>query len=81
MATRTIREAEHFAVDIPLFAGRVFNDRDLMSAPNVTVVSKALARLYFPNEDPLGKQMVFAFPIPESHARSSEWSATCETCP
>jgi predicted permease len=47
---------------IPLLAGRVFNDRDLMSAPNVTVVSKALARLYFPNEDPLGKQMVFAFP-------------------
>jgi putative ABC transport system permease protein len=47
---------------IPLLAGRVFNGRDLMSAPNVTVVSKALARLYFPNEDPLGKQMVFAFP-------------------
>ena len=47
---------------IPLLAGRTFNDRDLMSAPNVTVVSKALARIYFPDEDPLGKQIVFSFP-------------------
>jgi putative ABC transport system permease protein len=49
-------------VGIPLLAGRLFDERDVMSAPNVTVISKALARVYFPNEDPLGKQLSFAFP-------------------
>jgi putative ABC transport system permease protein len=53
---------EYFrAMGIPLVAGRLFNDRDVMSAPNVTVISKALARIYFPNENPLGKQISFAF--------------------
>jgi putative ABC transport system permease protein len=53
---------EYFrSMGIPLLAGRLFNDRDVMSAPNVTVISKALARTYFPNEDPLGKQISFAF--------------------
>ena len=47
---------------IPLVAGRLFNEQDVMSSPNVTVISQALARLYFPNEDPLGKQLSFGFP-------------------
>ena len=47
---------------IPLLAGRLFDPRDLMSAPNVTVISKALAQISFPNENALGKQISFAFP-------------------
>jgi predicted permease len=47
---------------IPLLAGRLLNQRDLVSTPNVTVISKALARIYFPNENPLGKQLSFSFP-------------------
>ena len=47
---------------IPLMAGRVFNERDRISMPNVTIISKALARTYFPEEDPLGKELVFSFP-------------------
>jgi predicted permease len=47
---------------IPLVGGRVFNERDIMTSPNVTVISKALARIYFPEDDPLGKQLVFSFP-------------------
>jgi len=66
----TARTADYVSVSpdyfrtmgIPLMAGRVFNQRDTLSLPNVTVISKALARTYFPDEDPLGKELVFSFP-------------------
>ena len=47
---------------IPLLHGRVFNLQDSFSAPDVTIISEALAQQYFPNQDPLGKRMLFGFP-------------------
>jgi putative ABC transport system permease protein len=47
---------------IPLLSGRFFDRRDVLSSPRVTVISKTMARLYFPNQDPLGKQLTFGFP-------------------
>jgi putative ABC transport system permease protein len=53
---------EYFRVmGIPLLAGRFFDQHDVMSAPRVTLISQSLARIYFPNQDPIGKQLVFAF--------------------
>ncbi|MGC1605683.1 MAG: ABC transporter permease [Candidatus Acidiferrum sp.] len=46
---------------IPLLSGRLFDHRDILSSPRVTVISKEMARLYFPNQDPLGKQLFFGF--------------------
>ncbi len=46
---------------IPLLAGRLFNRRDISSAPRVSIISEAMARVYFPNQDPLGKQITFGF--------------------
>jgi predicted permease len=54
---------------IPLLAGRLFDQRDLMSAPRVSIVSKAMARIYFPNQDPIGKKLSFAFPPDTGEAR------------
>jgi predicted permease len=48
---------------IPLLAGRFFNAHDNLSAPRVTVISQAMARVYFPNQDPLGKRLSFGFPF------------------
>jgi putative ABC transport system permease protein len=54
---------EYFRVMvIPLLAGRLFNHHDVSSAARVSVISQAMARLYFPNQDPLGKRLVFGFP-------------------
>jgi predicted permease len=39
-----------------LVAGRFFTDDEDSSKPQVTVINKALARLYFPGEDPIGKK-------------------------
>jgi putative ABC transport system permease protein len=47
---------------IPLLAGRVFNQHDISFAPRVSIISEAMARLYFPNQDPLGKQITFGYP-------------------
>jgi putative ABC transport system permease protein len=50
---------------IPLLSGRYFNENDRMTAPRVTVISEAMAKVYFPNESAIGKRLVFGFP-PES---------------
>jgi putative ABC transport system permease protein len=43
-------------------SGRFFDRRDIMSSPSSTVISKTMARLYFPNQNPLGKHLIFGFP-------------------
>ena len=40
---------------IPLRRGRFFTDRDTNETPMVILVNEALARRYFPNEDPVGQ--------------------------
>jgi predicted permease len=47
---------------ISLLAGRLFNPHDVASAPRVCLISHAMARIYFPNQDPLGKRLIFGFP-------------------
>jgi len=45
------------AMRIALRRGRLFDDRDGPKAPPVALVSEALVRRYFPNEDPIGKTL------------------------
>jgi putative ABC transport system permease protein len=45
------------ALGIPL-RGREFNEHDLIDGPPVAIVSAALAAKYFPNEDPIGRQLI-----------------------
>jgi len=47
---------------IPLRAGRFFDRHDIASAARVSVISQAMARIYFPNQDPVGKRLLFGFP-------------------
>jgi putative ABC transport system permease protein len=66
----TSRTADYMAVspryfhvmEIPLLRGRFFSRQDSLMAPRVAIISQALARRYFPNQDPLGKQIVFGLP-------------------
>jgi putative ABC transport system permease protein len=43
---------------VPLQAGREFTDADNATAPKVVIVNQALARRYWPNENPIGKHIV-----------------------
>jgi predicted permease len=47
---------------IPLLRGRFFSEEDSPSSPKVAIISETLARRYFPNQDPIGRQMRFGFP-------------------
>jgi putative ABC transport system permease protein len=51
---------------IPLLRGRFFSEQDSPSKPNAAIISETLARRYFPNQDPIGRQMRFGFP-PDSN--------------
>jgi putative ABC transport system permease protein len=58
---------EYFRVmRIPLLRGRFFSEQDSPSHPKVAIVSEALARRYFPDQDPIGKQMSFGL-LPKSN--------------
>jgi len=45
------------ALQIPLVAGRLFDDRDLPNAPPVVIVSEAIQKRFFPNESAVGKRV------------------------
>ena len=49
---------EYFdALKIPLIAGRQLARTDTLSAPNVAVVSEAMVRRYWPDENPIGRRV------------------------
>ena len=45
-----------------LIRGRSFDEHDDASSPGVVVVNQALVRVYFPGDDPIGKQLFYASP-------------------
>jgi predicted permease len=47
----------HEALGIPLVAGRGFTERDNANAPGVVIINETLARIYYPNQNPLGKRL------------------------
>src|SRR5215213_931896 len=59
-ADYTVAGSDYFrTMDIALLRGRVFTGSDTANSPQVMVVSNAFARHYFPNEDAIGKRIVF----------------------
>jgi predicted permease len=47
------------ALGVPLIRGRVFDARDGAEAPHVAVITQALARDRWPNQDPIGRTIEF----------------------
>lgn len=47
---------------IPLLQGRDFSDSDTETSPRVAMVNQEFVRHYFPNEDPLGKEIDVGIP-------------------
>jgi putative ABC transport system permease protein len=45
------------AMGIPLLRGRVFDATDVANSPQGVVIDEQLAKQFFPNEDPIGKQI------------------------
>ena len=47
------------ALQARLLAGRDFNENDNLNAPLVAIINQTLARRYFANENPVGKQIFY----------------------
>ena len=59
VADYTTAGSDYFrTMDIALLRGRVFTDSDTSNSPQVMVVSNAFTKVYFPNEDPIGRRIV-----------------------
>lgn len=57
--TRSISPGYFGTLRIPLLSGRDFDERDGVDKPLVVILSKSTAKKLFPNEDPLGHQILF----------------------
>ena len=55
---RTVSPRYFEAMGIALKKGRVFTEQDRAGAPDVMIINEALARRYFPDEDPVGKRLI-----------------------
>ena len=53
------------AMRIPLVRGRVFDERDRAGSPGVVIVSEAMARSFWPGEDPIGQRITYNRGVPE----------------
>jgi putative ABC transport system permease protein len=44
---------------VPLLRGRAFDERDTETSPDAIIINDALARRFFPGENPVGKRITF----------------------
>jgi putative ABC transport system permease protein len=49
-------------MSIPLLSGRLFDSKDSKDSTPAIIINDALAKRYFPDEDPLGKHLTFEDP-------------------
>jgi predicted permease len=47
------------AMEIPLVAGRLFNDQDTATSPKVLIIDEYMAQQLWPNQDAIGKRIHF----------------------
>ena len=57
--TRSISPGYFQTLGIPLIAGRGFSERDRVDSPLVVILSNLTAKKLFPNENPIGHQILF----------------------
>jgi putative ABC transport system permease protein len=58
VTTKSVSSDYFHALQIPILRGRGFSAEDTASSQPVIIINEALASHYFPNEDPIGKQII-----------------------
>ncbi len=59
VAHREVTPGYFRTMHVPIVRGRAFTEQDGKDAPKVVLINQALARQYFPDEDPIGKRVTF----------------------
>lgn len=67
---------------IPIVAGRGFGARDTATSPRVAVINQSLARLRFPNQNPIGKRFRTGTHDADGHASTTgdDWIQIVGIC-
>jgi len=55
--TQYVSSGSFRSLRIPLIRGRLFDDRDQSDSEKVVIINQAIAERFFPNQDPIGKQI------------------------
>lgn len=58
---RTVSATYFDTVGIPLVEGRIFSERDTLTAPRAIIVNQKFVNAYFPNSNPLNHTVGFVF--------------------
>ncbi|MDT8068004.1 MAG: ABC transporter permease [Terriglobia bacterium] len=61
VAVRIVSPGFFEAMRIPLIRGRVFSESDTGKSSQVVIISEAMARQFWPNENPIGKRLALTF--------------------
>ena len=61
VSVRVMSPAMIHVLRIPLISGRELSESDTAEAPGVVLISQALAKRFWPNENPLGKHLTLTF--------------------
>ena len=65
--------SEYFStIGVPLVRGRWFSARDSRMAPGVVIINEAMARQFWPDEDPIGRRLTHDLSIVPGQATSRE---------
>ena len=59
VAHREVTPGYFRTMHVPIVRGRAFTPQDGKDAPKVVLINQALARQYFPGEDPIGRRVTF----------------------
>lgn len=57
IGTHAVNPGYFRAMGVPLLKGRFFSERDGADGPPVVIINEALARRFWPDEDPIGKRI------------------------
>ena len=61
-----VGDAYFSTLGIPIVRGRAFNANDRVGSPAVAIVNEAMAKLFWPNEDPVGRHVLtISDPVPK----------------
>jgi hypothetical protein len=74
---RNVSEGYYQAMSIPLLSGRQFTLRDRSEQPRVAVINQAMARRFWPGEDPIGKRFSGS---PPATGSATEWFTVVGVC-
>jgi putative ABC transport system permease protein len=71
-AARIVTPGYFKTMGIAVRKGRDFDARDKSDSPGVVIVNETLARMHFPNEDPIGKRITPQMSMDENEPRERE---------